>query len=164
MSFSYVQVWVLYHMDLHYILCLFIPLMDLPCIGLQPWVWLLVSMIQHTDVLHMPTWQHDPIEPTFSSHGDDLFSQSSRLSYPSKTHALGEHPVITKSYHHHVIRHLTYLLSLNPNSWSGTHANCQSSMKIPSTMLSPLSRSGTLFARPIPYCPQAVPLLMTLSP
>ena len=35
--------------------CLFIPLMDLPCIGLQPWVWLLVSMSQHTDVLQMPT-------------------------------------------------------------------------------------------------------------
>ena len=26
--------------------------------------------------------------------------------------------VIPKSYHHHVIRHLTYLLALNPSSWS----------------------------------------------
>ena len=27
--------------------------------------------------------------------------------------------VIPKSCHYHVIRHLTYLLSLNPNFWSG---------------------------------------------
>ena len=51
--------------------------------------WLLVSMSQNIDVLQMPTWKYAPIELTFSSHGDDLFSQRSRLLYPSKTHALG---------------------------------------------------------------------------
>ena len=51
--------------------------------------WLLASMSQNIDVLHMPTRQHSPIELTFSPRGDNLFSQSSRLSYPSKSHALG---------------------------------------------------------------------------
>ena len=59
---------------------MFIPLMDLPCIGLQPWVWLLVSMSQHTNVLQIPTWRDALI---------DLFSKRYHLSYPSKTHALG---------------------------------------------------------------------------
>ena len=52
-------------------------------------IWLVVSMSQHTDVLQMPTLQHALIELTFSPHSDDLFSQSSSLSYPYKNHALG---------------------------------------------------------------------------
>ena len=52
-------------------------------------IWLLVSMSQNTDVLQIPTLQHASIESTFSLHSNDLFSQSSRLSYPSKTHDLG---------------------------------------------------------------------------
>ena len=37
-----------------------------------------------------------------------------------KDHLIHRCPsVIPKSYHHQVIRHLTYLLSLNPSFWSG---------------------------------------------
>ena len=79
--------------------------------------WLLVSMSQHIDVLQIPTWQHALIKPKFSPCSNDLFSQSSHLSYPSKTHALG--PVIPKSCHQHVIRNLTYILALNPSTWIG---------------------------------------------
>ena len=31
----------------------------------------------------------------------------------------GKNIVIPKSYHHHVIRLLTYLFALNPSTWSG---------------------------------------------
>ena len=91
MSGSYVQVWVLYHMDLR---CILIAMLVYSSHGSTlywsaPINWLLVSMSQHTDVLQMPTWQHALIELTFSPRSDDFFSQISHLSYPSKTHALG---------------------------------------------------------------------------
>ena len=76
----------------------------------------------------------------------------------------GGHPAIQKSCHHHVIRHLTYLLALNPSSWSGNswllsifHENSQH-------RASSIVQKWYLFAPPIPCCPQAVPPLMALSP
>ena len=95
MSGTYVQVWVLYHMDLRYILVatLVYSSHGSALYWSATMSWLLVSMSQNIDVLQMPTWRHAPIEPTFSPHSNDLFFQSSRLLYPSKTHALGGIPL-----------------------------------------------------------------------
>ena len=73
--------------------------------------------------------------------------------------------VIPKSCHHHVIRHLTYLPSSNPSFWSGKSYHLTIfSYKFLAPCLTLYLYVVPLFAWPILYCPQVVPLLMALSP
>ena len=73
--------------------------------------------------------------------------------------------VIQKSCHHHVIRHLTYLLALNPSFWSGNSYYLSIfSYKFPAPHLTLYPYMVPLFAPPILCFPQAVPPLMALSP